>query len=128
MIAALLAHLEAHAGLRNLVDTRIYPQILPQNGTLPAIVYQLISRTGADTRAEAAGLVVTRWQFTANARTYAAAVAIMTQLKAALQSFTSSDPRVDHLFLDNEREDNEPEFDENNYFRRMIDILVWHEE
>lgn len=128
MITALIAHLEAHAGLNNLVDTRIYPLILPQNGTLPAVVYQLISRTGADTRTEAAGLVVTRWQFTINGRTYADCVATMTQLKLALESFTSSDPRVDHLFLDNEREDTEPEFDENNYFRRMIDILVWHEE
>ena len=128
MITALVAHLEAHAGLSSLVGARIYPQILPQNGTLPAVVYQLISRTGADTRTEAAGLVATRWQFDVNGRTYAATVSTMVQLKLALESFTNSDPRVDHLFLDTERDDTEPEFDENNYYRRIIDIMVWHEE
>lgn len=128
MITALITHLEAHAGLSALVGTRIYPQILPQNGTLPAVVYQLISRTGVDTRTEAAGLVVNRWQFAVNGRTYAVTVSTMAQLKLALESFASSDPRVDHLFLDTERDDTEPEFDENNYYRKMIDILVWHEE
>lgn len=128
MITALVDHLLGHVGLSALIGARLYPQLLPQNATLPAVDYQLISRTGADTRSESAGLVVTRWQFSVNGRTYAAVDAAAVQLKAALESFTSSDPRVDHLFLDNERDDNEPEFDENNYYRRLIDILVWHEE
>lgn len=128
MITDLIIHLEAHAGLSALVSARIYPLLLPQKATLPAIAYQLISRTAVDTRKESAGLVIARWQFAVNGRTYAATVAVMTQLKLALESFTNSSPRVDDLFLDTERDDTEPEFDENNYYRRMIDILVWHEE
>lgn len=128
MITDLVAHLEADAALSALIGTRIYPQILPQQGTLPAVVYQLISRTPASMRNANDNLVQTRWQWSINARTYASAVAISTALKAALQSFSSSDPRVDHLFLDNERDDTEPEFDENNYYRRLLDVLIWHEE
>lgn len=128
MIADLVAHLEADSDLSALIGTRIYPQILPQGGTLPAVVYQLISRTPASMRNANDNLVQTRWQWSINARTYASTVAISTALKAALQSFSNTDPRVDHLFLDNERDDTEPEFDENNYYRRLLDVLIWHEE
>lgn len=128
MIAALIAHLLTSADLATLISTRLYPLLLPQDTALPAVTYQLISRTGVDSRTERAELTVTRWQFSVNGRTYATVDAVMAALKAGLESFTSTEPRVDHLFLDNEREDTEPEFDENNYYRRMIDILVWHEE
>lgn len=128
MISDLVAHLQGDVALSALIGTRIYPQILPQNGTLPALVYQLISRTPASMRNANDNLVQTRWQWSINARTYAGCVAISTQLKATMQNFSNSDPRVDHLFLDNERDDTEPEFDENNYYRRMLDVLIWHEE
>lgn len=130
MITYLVAHLEAHAGLNGLVGTRIYPLLLPQKATLPAIAYMQISRTPVHVRNSAIDLLVnTRWQFDVNARTYAAAQQVTAQLKNGLQTFSrSSSPRVDVVFVENERDDTEPSFDENNYYRIMVDALIWHEE
>lgn len=40
---ALVSILKAHAGLNALVSGRVYPVLLPQPPTLPAVTYQLIS-------------------------------------------------------------------------------------
>lgn len=39
----LRAHLLAHAPLVAIIAARVYPQVLPQSGVLPAVVYTVIS-------------------------------------------------------------------------------------
>lgn len=41
---ALYAHLSASAGISALVGTRIYPGMLPQSPTKPALVYTLVAQ------------------------------------------------------------------------------------
>lgn len=129
MIQYLIAHLNAYAGLTALVSTRMYPLILPQSPTLPAITFQQISRAPVHSRPLPDTLVSTRWQWNVNARTYKQALQVMAQLKAALQAFTrSASPRVDVVFVENEFSNDEPDVDEANYFQISIDSIIWHEE
>jgi hypothetical protein len=129
MIQYLVAHLNAHAGLSALVGSRIYPLILPQSPTLPAVTFQQISRVPVHDRSMPDTLVTTRWQWNVNARTYATALPVMAQLKIALQAFSrSSAPRVEVVWLENEFANDEPDVDENNYYQITIDSMIWHEE
>jgi hypothetical protein len=52
---ALRARLIGQSGLTALVSTRVYPLGLPQNPTLPAITYALVSDNGHTTSEATAG-------------------------------------------------------------------------
>lgn len=84
--ATLYNRLSTYAGLTALVGTRIYPLIMPQGVTYPALVYQRISTVpryacmGTDV-----GLVRTRIQVTAWGDTFAEVKAIANQVRQALQ-------------------------------------------
>ena len=53
---ALFTRLDGFAGLTSLVVSRIYPLILPQNPTLPAVTYQRIDGIREDGIAGSHGL------------------------------------------------------------------------
>lgn len=82
----LYAVLTAASGLTALVSTRIYPDILPEETALPAVVY---TRTGTQTittihggnMGEFADLQINAW-----GKTRASAAAVADQIDAALQS------------------------------------------
>lgn len=84
MEADLLAVLEANVGVSALVGARIYPMILPQRVTLPAIRYQVISTIPQPTHNGASGLRQYRIQLSVHAATYSAAQAVAEALHAAL--------------------------------------------
>lgn len=129
MITHLVAYLNGYSALTALIGNRLYPGLLPQSVPLPAITYQRISRAPASVRSGRDLLVASRYQFNINGRVYADVDAISTQLKLALQAYTrTAAPRVDRIFIDNERDDDEPAFDDLNYYRRIVDAIIWHEE
>lgn len=128
MITALVTFLNAHVGYGALVGQRTYPTVLPQNATLPAVAYQMISRVPVHDRETPDTLVQTRWQFSINARKYSEILSVASALKTAVQAFTSSSPRVDRIFVEGERDTDQADIDENNYYRRVIDVIVVHEE
>lgn len=85
---SLYAYLKTHAGLNALVGTRIYPLILPQPPTLPAVTYFKISRVNQRTMGNPTDVLKrVRVQFSCWATTYAGAKAIAEQVMAALQDF-----------------------------------------
>lgn len=60
---AIVAILKAHAGLNAIVAGRIYPVLLPQTPTLPAVTYQLISDRRDYTHDGDSGLRTASFQF-----------------------------------------------------------------
>lgn len=72
-----------HSGTAALISTRCYPLHLPQNPTLPAVVYQRVSsdsRHGTTTRREP------RYQMSCWAATYAGAKALAAQVRDAIEN------------------------------------------
>lgn len=93
-IAALLhARLAADSGVSALVGTRIYPVILPQKPTVPAISYQQISNTEQDGTST---LRETRYQVDCWDDGYAGVESVGDAVRAALEEWTDTDqtPRV----------------------------------
>lgn len=95
----LVGRLEAYSGLSALVGTRIYPRILPNNPTYPALTYARISNSTATTN----GLRETRFQINCWGATEASADAVAGQVKAALEewgnvsgSFEARSVRIDN--------------------------------
>src|SRR4030042_5808294 len=97
--------LSGYAGLIALTSTRIYPLILPQSPTLPAVTYQRIdgpreSRFGADPVAHP------RIQVDSWAKTYAGVKAVAPQVRGALQLWSSAatDPVVMTVEIDSDED------------------------
>jgi hypothetical protein len=81
----LRTHILASSGLSALIGTRLYPDRLPQNATLPAVVYQEVSSVPVDHVHGAAGrLVRSRYQFTVWAATRASAKTIDEAIRARI--------------------------------------------
>lgn len=68
-------------------STRVYPFVIPQDATLPAIAYQRVS--GPRSLAHDGNLYFAegRFQFTCTATTYAAAKALVNQVRALFHGF-----------------------------------------
>lgn len=115
----LYTKLTGHAGLSALVSTRVYPGKFKQQGTLPAIRYTRISSDHPSAMSADVGLTDYRYQFDIVAGTYAAADAVLIQLKNCLQRWRSSGDGVQDSFLINESDDFEPD---NDQYRIRVDV------
>jgi len=128
---ALASYLGAHPRLKSLVGTRIYPEVLPQAPTYPAIVYQRISTTRLRALDGPVGLARPRIQLDCYGATYAEAKEIAANLRLALdgKSFEQNFVRVQAAFLEDERDILETEGRDISDERRVsLDFFVWHEE
>jgi hypothetical protein len=130
MITYLVAHLKADVALAALIGTRLWSNVLPQGGPLPAIAFQQISRAPVHHRSGADGLATDRWQFACNARSYPAARQVADALIVALQAFKrSATPKVSVTWVESVSDDVEPGYDAaGDYFRVLVDALIQHEE
>lgn len=82
---AVYALISADAGVTALVSTRIYPTVLPQDKTLPALVYQRISGVEpGQIDGQGRALVQGRIQVTALASEFGACAAILDAAREAL--------------------------------------------
>lgn len=83
------SYLSTYAGLTALIGTRIYPLENPQNVTLPAVCYQLISTPQAQgyTHAGPTGLLIPRFQFDCYAGTSLACRQVAAQVRAAMDGY-----------------------------------------
>lgn len=80
----------AHAGLSALISTRLYPGVLPQKCTYPAVNYSRIFASRVPAMGADTGLVRARFQFDIWADTYAAARAVAEQVRAAYQRWRNT--------------------------------------
>lgn len=82
---AVYALLSADAGVTALISTRVYPSVLPQDKTLPALVYQRISGVEpGQIDGQGRALVQARIQVTALAETYGACADLLDAAREAL--------------------------------------------
>lgn len=86
------ALLSADATLASLVGSRIYPVVLPQDKTLPALTYEVISANEREVidAASTYAVVDTHIQITGLASTYAGCKAIMEAARSALLYFAGT--------------------------------------
>lgn len=82
---AVYSRLSGNAGVSALVSTRIYPNKIPQEATLPAIAYQRISARRVKAHAAPTGLARVRVQVTCVARSYSEVKGLAAAVRTAMQ-------------------------------------------
>ena len=108
------------------LGSRIYPLVLPQNVTYPAVVYQRITATrysafSRDTEPAMATIQVD--VYGAKATGYGAFSVVTEAVRRALQRQSSG--AVIDMYLDAERDDYE---DETDLYRKSYDVRAWYRE
>ncbi len=120
-------YMENHAGISALVGNRIYPMVLPDEATYPAIVYQKISGLMVASHSGNSGLGNPRFQISCWGETYPVAKALSRQVKLAFHGYKGAmgDITCQAAFVDAELDDMDQQ---TKLFRVMIDVLLWHAE
>jgi hypothetical protein len=86
----LFTRLSTFAGITALVDTRIFPMIMPQGTVKPALTYQRISSIRESCMVADDGIVRARFQITAWGETFKTVRSIIEQVRQALQRWNTS--------------------------------------
>lgn len=126
----IIAYMKATAGITALVSTRIYPLVLPEKATLPALVVTRISTpriVSHDTSGATGDLISPRYQFDAWGASQAATKAIADALRAALngKKGVAGGVTLRAALADDEA----PEYDpETGLYRTRSDYIVWYQE
>lgn len=121
--AELFEVLTEAAAVAALVGTRVYPMILPQNPTLPAVVYQEI-RTEARAAADGdTGQRESRFQLTWWATSYAAVKSGKAALVGLLSGYRGGS--IELITVDAMHDDRDPE---TGWWSEIADVVVlWKE-
>ena len=119
----LFYYLDNYAGLSMEVDDRIYPLLLPQEPTLPAVVFHRIS-TPRLHELENSLLPQGRFQFDCWAETFQRAKAVQEQVRLALDLYSGpmGEYTVEVAIVEDERDDYEPE---TGRWRSMVEAVIW---
>ena len=108
-----------------LIGTRCYPETLPQNPTLPAVRYNLVTAGPIGTHDAAGGLVRATVQVDAVAATYAAARTLADTIKAKLNGYRAGSGTIRTALWDNEN----PAWDDETGQKIVsIDFTVYYQE
>lgn len=81
---ALVFLLQSNAGVATMVGSRVYPQLVPQNATRPAIAYKRISAIPEHSHSGFSSLTRTRYQLTLEGNTHAEALNLALAVRRAL--------------------------------------------
>lgn len=128
---AVTAHLLAQPGLTALIGNRLYPMVIPQTATLPAVTYQRISSVRHSAMVADTGVATVRLSFNCWAAAYPQAKAVAKELRAALQrcadTIGSGANTVSGVasFVVAEYDDYEPD---TGRYRVMLDFEISHQE
>lgn len=106
------------------VSDRVYPERLPQDAVLPALVYQLVPAEGplythdGDTE-----IAIVRVQFDCWGDTFDDAVALFAELRTALSGYSGDwgDTFVGHCLLDGWHDDDDQK---TGAHRRIVDARI----
>lgn len=124
--ASLYTRLSTWPALLALVSDRVYPMILPQNCTLPAVTYQRIaSQPRVLAMGTDPGMARPRFQITAWAVDFDTARAVIDVCRLALERWRSSGSSIDDGYVVMELDNYDPETLE---YSSIIDVLIAHRE
>ncbi len=109
-----------YSGISTLVGTRIYPLILPQNVTFPAVVYQRISGTAQN---GTTSIREARYQLSCWSATFSGTKALADQVRGAMEEWSSggTGTLVRMCRVVNELDDYEPD---EKVYRTIIDVIL----
>lgn len=124
---AIYSKLSTTLAITQLVGSRIYPNVIPQTSTYPAIRYQRISGPRVHSLTGPSGLASPRFQIDAVAQSYLEAGAVADAVRVALDGFRGvvagvSVEGVIHL------DERDFDFDEGRLQVVSDDYRVWHQE
>ena len=105
------------ATIAALVIGRCYPLRMPQNATLPNVVYQLVSETPL----HVSSYVDPRFQLACWAETYAGAVALATAVRTLFEGRHVTAGGVHYRALVVNELDSAPD-ELTGYYRRLVDV------
>ena len=125
--ADLYTYLNAHSGLSNLVETRIYPGRLPDpaSGHVPAVVYQLVSSPRMVAHDGVLPDTESRYQFDAWATTHVTATDVAGQLTAALLGYTG-DMGSTSVAIPRRTNEFDSYEDDTGLYRVTVEFIIWH--
>lgn len=87
---ALFYQLTHTAGVTALVSTRVYPDLMPQNPTMPAVVYQMIDNVREERHRGQTGDARPKFQLTCWGTTALSAAAVAVQVRLAIMAMSGS--------------------------------------
>ena len=92
------------ASVGAIAGDRIYPALLPQSSTLPAVTYQQLAGPRDHTHDGSSGLVESLWQVNCVAETYKLADELATAVRNALDDYsgTKSSVRIQAAYVTDE--------------------------
>lgn len=124
---ALYTRLTGHSGTAALVGTRVYPNVLPQRATLPALVYRRVSGTREHAMGDDPGNVLSRMQVDCWASSYSGVKALYAQVLDALSRYraTVGSETIDDILAGVPIDMYEPD---KELHRVMTDFQIWHRE
>ena len=107
--AEIYTRLSGYSALTDLVGTRIFPNQLPQNTTLPAITYHRVSGQRFSAMSGDSGVVKARFQFDIwgdGVKSYKPCIDIREALRGALQRYSqTTGTRIFDIYFLNEFEE-----------------------
>jgi hypothetical protein len=111
------------AGVSALIGTRMYPRLMPDNATLPCVVYDEMN-TRTEVRADGdTGLRVGRYKLHYWDRSYGGIKAGKAALLAAINGYQSG--AVDRIEVTDMRDDYEPE---TMWYRQLVEFEIYYSE
>lgn len=128
--AAIYYHLINDADVAALVGTRIYPNVIPQDASLPSLAYQVISRPGLMAHDGPSGLAWPRVQFTVQADDYDQVVDLTNKVRIALDGYSGlmggpGGVTVEGAFVKDARDGHQFATERET---RRLDAVVYHKE
>lgn len=85
--ASLVSLLLSYSSVSDLIGTRIYPVMMTQGATMPAIVYNRINTYGEHANQTTATLITSRFRFDCYANTMIEAQDLASKVKTSLDAF-----------------------------------------
>lgn len=126
---AIYSKTTTHPAIVELMSTRLYPNKLPQNPTLPAATYMRVSTPRVHTHDTSgkSGLASPRFQFDFYASSYLAAKNLAEAFRDIWEGFKG---HVGNVRIDSCLSQNETDFyeDVSGLYRRSIDFIIYHQE
>jgi hypothetical protein len=119
------------ADTNSLVAGRVYPLMLPQTCTFPAITYQRISSPRVHSHQGASGLAYPRFQINVYASTFASVKAILKLIRIGLDGYkgtigtSPNTVKVGCSLIENELDDYDPQ---SQLYYSSQDYIIWHDE
>jgi len=127
MVEDFTAFLKADAGIASLAAGRVYPQNLPQNATLPAVVYRQFSGKRPSTMDNARQLTDDAFHLTCSALDYKGSKQLSEKVRQALEGFSGAmgGTAILGVFLTHEGDTYAAE---SLIFDTDLEFRIWHRE